>query len=63
MQNRTQDTETHVGPDADQDQGNPIHDDATENPLATAEAGIIGLIIAAVTITTIIYLVVLRLWL
>ena len=62
MQNRTQGTDIDAGPEADQDQGNPIHDDAAENPLATAEAGIIGLILAAVAITTIIYLVVLRLW-
>jgi hypothetical protein len=63
MQNRQEETDTNLGLEADEKQGGHIHPDAEENPLATAEAGIIGLIIAGVTITAIVYLVVLRLWL
>ena len=63
MQNRQEETDAQTRPEADEKQGGHLHPDAEENPLATAEAGIIGLIIAGVTITTIVYLVVLRLWL
>ena len=62
MHQRQEETDTHLRPEADEDHGRHIHPDAEENPLATAEAGIIGLIIAAVTVTIVIYLVVLRLW-